>query len=78
MLSPKRATFSACAVVPGAAAPASSADALLDFRILPVTDDHFAVDAHPRADEAEFAVAVRRLVQVHEIHVDRRPREYRG
>ena len=43
--------------------------------ILPVTDDHFAVQAHAAADETKFAVAMRGLVEVHEIHVDLRPRD---
>ena len=44
--------------------------------ILPVTDDHLAGKPHARADVAELASAVRRLVQIHEIHVDRRPGDF--
>ena len=46
---------------------------LLRLRLLPMADDHFARLPQPRADVAELAVAVRRLVQVHEVHVDRVP-----
>ncbi len=42
---------------------------------LPVADDDLAGQAQPAPDEAVLAVAVRRLVQVHEIHVNRRPRD---
>ena len=38
-----------------------------------MADDHFAGLPQPRADVAELAIAVRRLVQVHEVHVDRVP-----
>ena len=34
----------------------------------------FRAQPQPGADEPELAVAVGRLVQVHEVHVDRRPR----
>ena len=47
-------------------------------RVLPVADDRLAVPAEPRLDERELAVAVGRLVQVHEVHVDARPTAGRG
>ena len=53
--------------------PHPGGDAILYLRILPMADDDLPRLAHPRADEAELAVAVGRLVQVHEVHVDRRP-----
>jgi len=43
----------------------------LHIVILPVTDDDLAVKAQAAADKAKFAVAVRGLIQVHEIHVNR-------
>ena len=43
------------------------------FRILPEADDDLAGQAQPRGDEAELAVAVRGLVEVHEVHVDGAP-----
>ena len=44
-----------------------------DVAVLPVSDHDLALEAQARADEAVFAVAVGRLVQVHEVHVDLRP-----
>jgi hypothetical protein len=49
------------------------ADAALYFGFLPVTDNDLAVFPHAGHDETVFAVAVGRLVQVHEIHVDFTP-----
>ena len=46
------------------------ADARLDRRVLPVAGDDLAGMAQPRHDVGELAVAVRRLVEVHEGHVD--------
>jgi hypothetical protein len=40
-----------------------------------VAHDDLAVQPQPRVQETRLPVAVRRLVQVHEIHVDRRPRQ---
>ena len=37
--------------------------------------DHLASQAHPCAEIAELPIAVCRLVQIHEVHVDRRPRD---
>ena len=39
-------------------------------RILPVSRDDLARESHSRRDEAVLAVAVRCLIEVHEIHVD--------
>ena len=50
-----------------------SGDAILNLLILPVPDDDLPRLAQSGAEESELAVAVGRLVQVHEIHVDRRP-----
>ena len=41
--------------------------------ILPIAYNHFATDTHAGADMSELAVAVSRLVKVHEIHVHRIP-----
>ena len=43
--------------------------------VLPEADDYFSWKAEAGCDEAELAVAVCGLVQVHEIHVDRAVRE---
>ena len=51
------------------------ADPVDDLRILPVTDDRGPAESQPALDEPELAVAVGRLVEVHEVHVDLGPRE---
>ena len=62
-------------IVPAACRPRPGADPAGDGRVAPVADDRLAPQLHPRLDEAELPVAVRRLVQVHEVHVDVRPRQ---
>ena len=47
----------------------------MHLRIGPVADDDLARQAHAGVDEPGLAVAVRRLVEVHEVHVDRVPRQ---
>ena len=42
----------------------------LNAVVLPVAGDGLARHAQPRHDVGELAVAVRRLVEVHEVHVD--------
>ena len=61
--------------MPGARGAHPGADALLRLGVGPMTDDDFAIEAHARVDEPRFAVAVRRLIEVHEIHVDGVPRQ---
>src|SRR5690606_9617023 len=48
-------------------------DLLLHLWTLPVSDDDLVLLVQTSIDEAVLTVAVRRLVQVHEVHVDRRP-----
>ena len=55
--------------------PHPRGQSLLRLGLLPMADDHFPRLVQPRADVAELAVAVRRLVEVHEVHVDRVPRQ---
>ena len=40
-----------------------------------MTNNHFTLFAHTRADETEFAVTVSTLVRVHVVHVDAAPRQ---
>ena len=54
--------------------PGPDADATADVRVADVADDGLARDAEAGLDVAELPVAVRGLVEVHEVHVDRRPR----
>ena len=69
------AELRALPVVPGARGPHPGADAVVNLRVGPMADDDLAGEAHARMDETRLAIAVRRLVQVHEIHVDRAPRQ---
>ena len=41
-----------------------------NLRIFPVTNHYLTVQPHPRSYKPEFPVAVSRLVQIHEIHVN--------
>ena len=74
-MSPSRATLQAADFGRAGGGAHPGGHAVLDLRVLPVADDHLSPLLHPRADEAELAVAVGGLVQVHEVHVDRRPRQ---
>ena len=69
------AEFRPLPIVPGARRAHPGADAVLHLRIRPMADDDFARQTHARVDEARLPVAVGRLVQVHEVHVDRVPRQ---
>src|SRR5262249_57221384 len=62
-------------VAPAAGCTRPRGKAVDDRRIAPVPDDRLPAQTQPRLDEPELAVAVRRLVQVHEVHVDLAPRE---
>ncbi len=48
---------------------------LLSLFALPVTYNYLSRDAHTGADVTELDVAVGRLVEVHEVHVDVLPRQ---
>jgi hypothetical protein len=69
------AELPALPIVPGARGAHPGAEAVMHLRIGPVADDDLARQAHARVDEPGLAVAVRRLVEVHEVHVDRVPRQ---
>ena len=69
------AEFRALPIVPGARRAHPRADAVLDLRVGPMADDDLARETHASVNEARLPVAVRGLVQVHEVHVDRVPRE---
>ncbi len=61
--------------VPAAGGAGPGGEALVDFRVFPMADHDLARQAQARADVTELAAAVGGLVQVHEIHVDVRPRD---
>ena len=46
---------------------------LLGSLVFPVAANHLAGDTHTGADVSELDIAVRTLVQVHEVHVHRLP-----
>jgi len=62
-------------ILPRAGGAHPGGDAVVHLGVGPVADDNFAREAHARVDEPGLAVAVGGLVEVHEIHVDRAPRE---
>ncbi len=62
-------------LVPPAGRPRPGADPLLDGWVGPVAGDGLPREPQARGHVAELAVAVRRLVQVHEVHVDLGPRQ---
>ena len=57
-------------VVPGGGSAAPGAELVLEGLVLPKSDHDFAVEAHSGHDEAVLTIPVRRLIQVHEVHVD--------
>ena len=62
-------------LAPARRCPGPDADPLAHARLAPVADNGLPHEAHPRLHERELPVAVRRLVQVHEVHVDLAPGE---
>ena len=62
-------------LVPSAGRPSPGADPGGDPWILPVADDGLAGDPEASLDEPELAVTVGGLVEIHEVHVDLRPRQ---
>ena len=75
MLSPKRASARCWSVWCPAAARAHRPTDAWTLGIGDVAEHRLALDAHAGLDERELAVAVGGLVQVHEVHVDGRPRQ---
>jgi hypothetical protein len=57
-------------VCAGTRGPGPAADPVLDRSILPVADDDRPLEPQSRGEETELPIAVSRLVQVHEVHVD--------
>ena len=62
-------------LLPPARRPGPGGDAPDDTRVPPVADNGLAAQAHPRLEVPELPVAVGRLVEVHEVHVDLAPRQ---
>jgi len=40
-----------------------------------MTDEHFSLHVHSACDKTMFTITMRRLIEVHEIHIDRIPRD---
>ena len=57
-------------VVPGEGRARPHAQLGLHVLVLPVSNHHLAGEAQAAANETKLAVAVRGLVQIHEVHVD--------
>jgi len=66
----KPAKLPALPIVPTCRRPDPNTESLLNIFILPMTNDHFSIQSHSRHDETKFPIAVRTLIQVHEIHVN--------
>jgi hypothetical protein len=62
-------------LLPAAGGPSPDADAVEDVWILPVADDRGPAAPEPSLEIPELAVAMGRLIEVHEVHVDLRPGE---
>src|SRR5208337_5583906 len=63
-------------IVPGPRGAHPCANSLMNFRVGPMADDNLAGKTHARVDETRLSVAAGPLVKIHEIHVDRVPREF--
>ena len=72
---PEACDGEALRLVPPAGGARPRGDAPDDRRIAPVPGDGLAPELHPGREVSELPVAVCRLVQVHEVHVDLGPRE---
>ena len=59
--------------LPGGGCPRPASDRPYHCQVAPMPDDNFPPQAQATHHEAEFAVAVRGLVEIHEIHVDLGP-----
>ena len=71
----KACEFRALPVVPRSCHAHPRTDAILHFRVRPVTYDHLAVEAHASVNESCLPVAMGSLVQIHEVHINLAPRQ---
>ncbi len=62
-------------IVPCPRRPRPGPDPVLDLGVRPVAGDDRPLQPQPGGHEPELPVAVGGLVEVHEVHVDRRPRD---
>ncbi len=62
-------------VVPGACRAHPRGEPVVHLRVLPVANHDLPAEAQAGVDEPRLAIAVRGLVEVHEVHVDRAPRQ---
>src|SRR3954466_1623923 len=61
--------------MPGSRCAQPRSEFLVNIFILPKPNDYLPVQAHSARKESKLAIAMRRLVQIHEVHVDGRPRQ---
>src|SRR4029453_9519956 len=66
----KAREFRTLPVIPGPRYAHPSADTLLHLSVRPMSDHHFAVETQSSVDESCFAVAMRRLIKIHEVHIN--------
>src|ERR1019366_8662329 len=69
----KASDFERLCVVPRTCGTSPCGELVLYILILPKSGDHLAIDAQAASNKSELTVTVRRLVEIHEIHVDRGP-----
>src|SRR5262245_9505441 len=60
-------------IMPGRSCARPDADLRLYLPILPVPHNNLPIESHSAHDESVFTVAVRGLIQIHEIHVNGGP-----
>src|SRR5262249_28755227 len=66
----KACDSSALRVIPGCCWACPDVDLVAHRRVFPVADHDLPRQPQPRADKSELAVAVRRLIQIHKVHID--------
>ena len=69
----KAGDFQILHLIPSGSGPSPDGNIFNHIRILPVANNHLAIDPHSGHDETVFPVAMSRLIQVHEIHIDLPP-----
>ena len=57
----------------GAAGAHPAGQAVLHLGVSMMSDHHLALESHAGMDESRFPIAMGRLVEVHEVHVDAAP-----
>jgi len=69
----KPGKFCTLPIIPARSSTCPSANLFQHFSILPMTSYYFPTHPHAAHDESKFPVAMRALIEVHEIHINRAP-----